>query len=93
MKMLVNELESLIETFSKHQQHERNLDLKVDSEKDKFVREKVDLAGTEIINEQTASHKTKIKNSQVHYKSVTNEVSEQLSLRKLSLKKTKVSRI
>lgn len=87
--MLVNELESLIETFSKHQQHERNLDLKVDSEKDKFVREKVDLAGTEIINEQSASHKTKT----VHYKSVTNEVSEQLSLRKLSLKKTKVSRI
>lgn len=93
MQMKIDELESLIVAYPKRKQHEHNSDLKMDSEKDKFVREKVDQDRTEIINEQTASNKTKLKNLQVHCKSVTNEVTEQLSFSELSLEKTKVSNI
>lgn len=89
--MRINELESLLEVHIKNEEHERQLRLKMENEKDKWMQQELEHARKEIINQLTLAHKIEIEKLQSRYKLVTNGANMERSSSELSLEKNKVS--
>lgn len=89
--MRINELESLLEVHMKNEERERQLRLKMENEKDKWMQQELEHARKEIINQLTLAHKIEIEKLQSRYKLVTNGANMERSSSELSLEKNKVS--
>lgn len=69
--MRIHELESLVEIHMKGEEHERQLRLRLESERDEWMQRELELARKEITNELTLAHKHEIETMQVRFKFVT----------------------
>lgn len=75
----------------KNEEHERQLRLRIENERDKWMQQELEHARKEIINQLTSAHKIEIEKLQTRYKLVTNGANMERSSSELSLEKNKVS--
>lgn len=91
MKMRMNELESLVETHMKSEEHERQLRLRLESERDEWMQRELEHARKEITNQLTIAHKKELEMMQVRFKLVTQATNMERSVSEQNLEKNKVS--
>jgi len=87
MRIRINELESLVEMHIKNEENERQLRLRMESERDEWMQQGLEHARKEITNQLTMSHKKELEMMHVRFKLVTNM---ERSSSEQSLEKNKV---
>lgn len=87
MRLRINELESLVEMHIKNEEHERQLRLRMESERDEWMQQGLEHARKEITNQLTMSHKKELEMMHARFKLVTNM---ERSSSEQSLEKNKV---
>ncbi|XP_050438839.1 RB1-inducible coiled-coil protein 1 [Adelges cooleyi] len=90
MRNRMNELESLLEIHIKNEEHERQLRLRLESERDEWMQRELEHARKEISNELTMVHKKELEMMQVRFKLVTQATNMERSLSEQSLEKNKL---
>lgn len=90
MRIRINELESLVEMHIKSEEHERQLRLRMESERDEWLQQGLEHARKEITNQLTMSHKKDLEMMHVRFKLVTQATNMERSSSEQSLEKNKV---
>jgi len=93
MKIRINELESLVEIHTKNEEHERQLRLRIEDEKNEWMQRELEISRKEITNQLTITHKTEIEMLQTRFKRLTQGSYLERSSSELSLEKSKASNI
>lgn len=89
--MRINELESLMEIHIQSEEHERQLRLRLENERDEWIQREIEQARKEIVNQLSVAHKKEMEMLQGRYKMmVTQSVNMERSSSEQSLEKTKV---
>lgn len=93
MRTRINELETLVEIRVKSEEHERQLRLRLENEKDEWIQRELELARKEITNQLKLTHKAEIEMIQARYKLVSQKSSTECSSssNEQSIEKSKVS--
>lgn len=92
MRIRINELESLVEIHINREEHERQLRLKVENERDEWLQRELEYARKEISNKLTTAHKEELETLKKRFKIVVNQASSNMerSTSEQSLEKNKV---
>lgn len=94
MRTRIHELETLVEIRIKNEEHERELRLRLENEKDEWIQRELELARKEITNQLKSTHKAEIEMIQARYKLVSQKSSSaecSSSSSEQSLDKSKVN--
>ncbi|XP_050530865.1 RB1-inducible coiled-coil protein 1 [Daktulosphaira vitifoliae] len=89
MKNRINELESLLEIHIKKEEHERQLRMRLENERDEWMQRELEHARKEITNQLTIMHKKELEMMQVRFKLVTQATNMERSLSEQNLEKNK----
>lgn len=89
MRIRINELESLVEMHIKNEEHERQLRIRMENERDEWMQQRLEHARKEITNQLTMSHKKELEMMHVRFKLVTQAANMERSSSEQSLEKNK----
>jgi len=93
MRVRINELESLVEMHIKNEEHERQLRIRIENERDEWMQQGLEHARKEITNQLTMSHKKELEMMHARFKLVTQAANMERSSSEQSLEKNKVKLI
>lgn len=93
MRIRINELESLVEMHIKNEEHERQLRIRMENERDEWMQQGLEDARKEITNQLTMSHKKELEMMHARFKLVTQAANMERSSSEQSLEKNKVKLI
>lgn len=93
MRIRINELESLVEIHINREEHERQLRLKIESERDEWLQQELQCARKEISNKLITAHKEELETLKKRFKIVVNQASSNMerSSSEQNLEKNKVN--
>lgn len=83
-------MESFVETHIKSAEHERELRLSLENEKDECVQRELELARKDITNQLTMTHRKELEMMQARFKIVTQATNMERSSSEQNLEKNKV---
>lgn len=91
MRLRINELESLVKIHLKNEEHERQLRLRLEHEKDEWMERELEHARNEIRNQLINDHKKELEMVKARFKIFTQTANMERSTSEQSLEKTKVN--
>lgn len=91
MRMRINELESLVKIHLENEEHERQMRLRLENEKDEWLERELEHARNEIRNQLINDHKKELEMVKARFKIFTQTANMERSTSEQSLEKTKVN--